>query len=135
MSNLSSFYVWPLDEGKPLVLVQEEQFQTLLDEINSAFSHLYLKLDDDLHEAGFLIRFPGHPHLSPRYLGRSHSREAFDNLVSKAPIATYTAPGERRMRPARESELAAFRAQYEAGIEACKTKTRPKRLSRLRPDG
>ncbi|KAF2731413.1 hypothetical protein EJ04DRAFT_579126 [Polyplosphaeria fusca] len=107
------FYVWDIEPSKPLILVREQQFQALLDEINSTLK-LNLKVTDQQREDGLVGRFPNHPLLLPRYLGRSTSREEHDKMVSTAPSRTFRPAGETSSPGTTDRDsLEAFRKMME----------------------
>ncbi|KAJ4289697.1 hypothetical protein N0V90_011026 [Kalmusia sp. IMI 367209] len=87
------YYLWDIDESRPLILVRESQFEDLLKEINSGLK-LELKITNQQREEGLVSRFPDHPRCQPRYLGRSHSRDEYETMVDQVPNAGVRAPGE-----------------------------------------
>ncbi|KAF1951969.1 hypothetical protein CC80DRAFT_495619 [Byssothecium circinans] len=78
------YYVWDIDETKPLILVSEKQFQDLIGEINSALN-LRLEISSRQRNDGLVGRFPDHPRCQPRFLGRSHSKDEYDSLTDNVP--------------------------------------------------
>ncbi|USP80751.1 hypothetical protein yc1106_08025 [Curvularia clavata] len=87
------YYVWPISAPKPFVFVKESQAQTLLNEINNRLN-LSLRITDHQREEGLVTRFPDHPRCLPRYLGRSRSRQDFDEMTASAPGEAFRTVGE-----------------------------------------
>lgn len=88
------YYIWDVEpETKPIILVREDQVQALLSEINN---HLNLQLSITAHqrEEGLLVRFPHHPRCSPRYLGRSSTRDHYNKMVDATPADSFRIPDE-----------------------------------------
>jgi hypothetical protein len=73
--------------------VRESQVHGLLAEINTHLK-LSLRITDQQREEGLVTSFPDHPRCLPRYLGRSHSREEYDNMADNAPNHMFRAAGE-----------------------------------------
>jgi hypothetical protein len=80
------YFVWDIDENlsKPLILVPESQVDQLLKEINSTLN-LQVRITNQQREDGLVGRFPDHPRCTPRYLGRSHTKAEFENMVADTP--------------------------------------------------
>lgn len=78
------YYLWDIDESKPLIVVSQNQVERLLTEINSRFN-LKLTITDSQREEGFVNRFPYHPRCRPRYLGRSQTKEEYERMTSDVP--------------------------------------------------
>lgn len=108
---------------KPLILILEQQVETLLQEINSTLK-LSLRITNQQREAGLVARFPDHPHCLPRYLGRSNSREQFDNMVGRAPPVSYRAFGERCAPPIDGRTLEDFKKLMEDLWDAQRNKSK-----------
>lgn len=129
-----SYYVWDIEETKPLILVGETQFKNLLKEINSVLD-LGLRITDQQREDGLVSRFPDHPRCRPRYLGRSHSRDEYDTMVQDAPSAN-TRPAGEAVPPTLDGRtLQEFKEMIEESWELQKKKNKAskekKRLDRL----
>lgn len=92
-ANLDRYYVWDIEPTNPIILVREEQVQTLLTEINSHL-HLNLRITDQQRDEGLVSSFPDHPRCLPRYLGRSKSRDEYGDMGRNAPVPSFRAPGE-----------------------------------------
>ncbi|KAF2633146.1 hypothetical protein BU25DRAFT_355212 [Macroventuria anomochaeta] len=121
------YYVWDIvNYAKPLVLVRETQFQALLGEINDHL-RLGLHITDQQREDALVSRFPDHPRCTPRYLGRSRSREDYDNMVENAPDHDFRAEGELESSPVGERTLEAFKQLIEESFEAQRAKNKATR--------
>jgi hypothetical protein len=118
-----SYYIWDTDKDKALILVSERQFEDLLREINSTLK-LSLKITDQQREDGLVSRFPDHPLCRPRYLGRSHSKEEYTDILDVIPSAGFRAIGETTMAPPSAGTLEDFRAMMEELWEVQKGKTK-----------
>ncbi|XPS67714.1 hypothetical protein M3J09_000016 [Ascochyta lentis] len=124
------YYVWDIDNlSKPLILVHETQFQDLLNEINNHLK-LSLYITDEQREDALVSRFPDHPRCTPRYLGRSTSREDYDNMVDNAPEHSFRAVGEPDGPPPDERTLEAFKQLMEDSFEAQKAKNKAAKAKR-----
>jgi hypothetical protein len=120
------YYIWDLEPLNPLVLVREEQFQTLLQEINNHLK-LSLKITNAQREEGLIARFPDHPALLPRYLGRSCSRAQLNGMVRQAPDSGFRAPGEPSHGKPDSSSLEHFKQMMEELWDAQKNKNKEKK--------
>lgn len=67
--------------------------QTLLNDINAQLN-LSLRITNYQREEGLVTRFPDHPRCLPKYLGRSRSRQDFDDMTTSAPGEVHHAVGE-----------------------------------------
>jgi hypothetical protein len=125
-THIYRYYIWDIEPLNPLILVRESQFQDLLREINH---HLKLKLSitDSQREEGLVGRFPDHPECLPRYLGRSHSREQYNNMVKNAPDSTFHAAGECPCGPPDSGTLEQFKEMMEELWDAQKNKNKAKK--------
>lgn len=122
--------MWGIDNlSKPLILVRESQFQDLLNEISDHLK-LDLRITDQQREDALVSRFPDHPRCTPRYLGRSRSREEYDDMVDNAPDHDFRAAGEPDRPPLDESSLEAFKQLMEDSFEAQKAKNKAARVKR-----
>ncbi|KAJ4992814.1 QDE-2-interacting protein [Stagonosporopsis vannaccii] len=118
------YYVWDIDNhAKPLILVRETQVQQLLGQINDHL-HLALRITDQQRDEALVSRFPDHPRCTPRYLGRSRSREEYDNMVDNAPTHDFRAAGEPSGPPLDDLRLETFRQLMEESFEAQKAKNK-----------
>jgi hypothetical protein len=95
-----------------LVLVRESQVDTLLGEINSRLK-LGLKITASQRREGFISRFPDHPDCRPRYLGRSCSRDDYDNMLRNAPDSSFRPAGEPSQGPPDSGTLEQFKKMME----------------------
>jgi hypothetical protein len=133
-TDCSSYYVWDIEETKPLILVSETQFEYLLKEINSALG-LQLRITAQQREDGLVNRFPDHPRCLPRYLSRSHSRADYDTMVANVPGAASRVEGEPVPPPLGSRTLEDFKAAMEEMWELTKNKGKAakenKKLERL----
>ncbi|KAF1844507.1 uncharacterized protein K460DRAFT_404802 [Cucurbitaria berberidis CBS 394.84] len=123
------YYVWDVKPTKPVILVRESQVYALLKEINDHLK-LALRITNQQREEGLVSCFPDHPRCLPRYLGRSHSREDYDNMVENTPNDMFRAAGEPSHPPLEGHTLEDFKQQMEelADIQKAKNKaTRAKR--------
>jgi hypothetical protein len=120
------YYIWDVEPLNPLILVREEQFQTLLQEINNHLK-LGLKITNAQCEEGLVARFPDHPALLPRYLGRSCSREQFNDMVQKTPDSSFRAPGESSQDKPDSGSLEHFKQMMEELWDAQKNKNKAKK--------
>ena len=113
-----SYYVWDIDNlSKPLVLVRESQVQVLLGEINKHMK-LDLKITSQQREDALVSRFPDHPRCTPRYLGRSRSREDYDAMLGNVPDP------ETKYSPLDDTSLGAFKQLMEESFEAQRAKSK-----------
>ncbi|KAH6642476.1 hypothetical protein C7974DRAFT_409031 [Boeremia exigua] len=118
------YYVWDIDnQAKPLVLVCETQVQALLGDINNHLQ-LGLRITDQQREDALVSRFPDHPRCTPRYLGRSHSREDYDSMIRNAPDHDFRAQGEPEKAPLDDLSLEAFKQLMEESFEAQRAKNK-----------
>ncbi|OCL09401.1 hypothetical protein AOQ84DRAFT_375871, partial [Glonium stellatum] len=124
MREWDLYYVWPTDGDKPLVLICEDQLQTLLAEINTEFQDLGLKITAYNRAEGLIIKFPNHPHTTPRYLGRSSSKAELDEMSADAPDSTYRAPGEGHIPPPDDRTLEAFKQMIDDAAELNRAKNK-----------
>lgn len=119
-----SYYVWDIDNhAKPLILIRETQVQQLLGEINTHLQ-LALRITDQQREDALVSRFPDHPCCTPRYLGRSHSREEYDSMIENTPDHDFRAAGEPKAPPLDDFSLEAFKQLMEESFEAQKAKNK-----------
>jgi hypothetical protein len=123
MLTLTSYYVWDIEESNPIILVREEQFQTLIDHIN-VHHRLRLRINSHQRSEGLAGSFPDHPRCLPRYLGRSHSKQDIENMTANAPKASYGAAGEASHPPLEPPTLEEFKQVIEDMIEAQKSKSK-----------
>ncbi|KAL6705229.1 hypothetical protein ACN47E_007189 [Coniothyrium glycines] len=119
----SLYYVWDIELAKPLILVGEAQVQELLTEINIHLG-LDLRITDQQREEGLLVSFPDHPRCLPRYLGPSHSREEYNNMVNNAPSESFRAAGEKPAPDLQPPTLEEFKQLMEDLWELQKAKTK-----------
>ncbi|PVH98438.1 hypothetical protein DM02DRAFT_531085 [Periconia macrospinosa] len=128
------YYLWDIEESKPLILVSEGQFQVFLDEINSTLD-LSLRITNQQREDGLVTRLPDHPRLQPRYLGRSKSREDYNNLIDNVPDVMSRPTGEPLPPAVDDRSLAEFKQMIEDMWEQTKSKGKAakekKKLDRL----
>lgn len=115
------YYVWDIEETKPLILVSETQFEQLLKEINSTLG-LQLRITNQQREDGLVSRFPDHSRCRPRYLGRSHTRADYDTMVSNVPGAASRLVGEPVPPSLEGRTLEDFKAAMEEMWELTKNK-------------
>jgi hypothetical protein len=120
------YYIWDVEPLNPLIPVREEQFQTLLQEINNHLK-LSLKITDAQREEGLVARFPDHPALLPRYLGRSCSREQFNAMVQQTPDSSFRASGEPSQGKPDSGSLEHFKQMMEELWDAQKNKNKAKK--------
>jgi hypothetical protein len=117
------YYVWDTEKDKALILVTERQFEDLLTEINSTLK-LSLKITDQQREDGLVSRFPDHPLCRPRYLGRSRSKDEYNDMLGMIPSTGFRATGESTAPPPSAGTLEDFRAMMEELWEIQKGKTK-----------
>lgn len=117
------YYVWDTEKEQALVLVTERQFEDLLKEINSTLK-LSLKITDQQREDGLVSRFPDHPLCRPRYLGRSRSKDEYNDMLGVIPNMGFHATGESTAPPPSAGTLEDFRATMEELWEIQKGKTK-----------
>ncbi|KAF1938385.1 hypothetical protein EJ02DRAFT_473964 [Clathrospora elynae] len=115
------YYVWDHEPTKPLILVRESQVQALLKEINSQLK-LSLRITDQQREDGLVVAYPDHPRCLPRYLGRSNSREEYDNMLENAPSETFRASGEPVHPPLEGRTLQDFKRLMQDAADVQKAK-------------
>ncbi|ORY03555.1 hypothetical protein BCR34DRAFT_69548 [Clohesyomyces aquaticus] len=123
------YYVWDIDEVKPLILVREDQFQALLTEVNLRL-RLGLEITDWQREHGLVSRFPDHPRCTPRYLGRSRSRTELDYLQEIVPRASFHAPGEKMYPPLEQRTLEYFKQHIEELMELQRNNGKAQKLKK-----
>lgn len=90
----------------------EHQVDQLLKEINIALK-LQLKITDQQREDGLVGHFPDHPGCLPRYLGRSYTREEFDDMAANAPMDFFRPSGESSVPPPSGRTLEDFKKLME----------------------
>ncbi|KAL5390401.1 hypothetical protein DPSP01_001965 [Paraphaeosphaeria sporulosa] len=129
------YYLWDIEESKPLILVHEGQVDDLFKEINTHFN-FELKITNSHREEGLILRFPDHPRCRPRYLGRSHTREEYSSMVDQVPHVSVCAPGEPSQPSLDTDTIEAFRQMIEDAWEITKNKGKAskekKRVDRLK---
>jgi hypothetical protein len=125
-NNLSRYYIWPVGcAPKPLVLLTLSQFQSLIDEVNRTFEDLYIRIDQWFYNIGFIMQsFPDHPRYHPRFLGRSTTKDDYQNLVDKAPPATYCSPNDSVKKMPNDRSLKAFTEMMERAHNTTKARKR-----------
>ncbi|KAI8943427.1 hypothetical protein NX059_001437 [Plenodomus lindquistii] len=124
------YYIWDIEpDAKPILLVRESQVQTLLSEIN-AHLKLGLRITDQQREEGLVAHFPNHPRCQPRYLGRSQSREEYDNMVNTIPDHSYRAAGEASHPPLESSTHELFRQLMDDLYDVQKAKSKAARAKK-----
>ncbi|KAF2031668.1 hypothetical protein EK21DRAFT_99605 [Setomelanomma holmii] len=130
------YYVWDVEPVKPLIIVRESQFQALLTEINNHLK-LNLAITNWQREESLVTRFPDHPDCRPRYLGRSSSRQQFDDMTYNTPTKGVCAAGESACGPPDSGTLEQFKELMEelwdvqrAKTKANKEKKQQERLGR-----
>ena len=117
------YYLWDVRKEKPLVLVAEKQVQDLFKEINSELK-LNLKITRQQREEGFVNQVPNHPYCTPRYLGRSLSREDYDTLTADTPEESFQLPGEPDLPSLDSDTMEEWQQMIEDMYEAQKNKTK-----------
>ncbi|KAJ4348695.1 uncharacterized protein N0V89_010073 [Didymosphaeria variabile] len=117
------YYLWDIEESKPLILVRESQVHDLLKEINSHLK-LGLKITDSQREEGLVLRFPDHPRCRPRYLGRSHNRSEYNSMTDQVPLVGVHAAGESATPPLDAQTLEDFKHMIEEAWEVTKNKSK-----------
>jgi hypothetical protein len=120
------YYIWDTEPLDPLILVREEQFHALLQEINKHLK-LSLKITNSQREEGLIARFPDHPELLPRYLGRASSREQFNDMVQNTPDSSFRAAGEPSRGKPDSGSLEHFKQMMEELRDAQKNKNKAKK--------
>ncbi|KAF2443453.1 hypothetical protein P171DRAFT_362217 [Karstenula rhodostoma CBS 690.94] len=123
------YYLWDIEESKPLILVHESQVHDLLEEINSRFK-LELKITDSQREEGLVLRFPDHPRCRPRYLGRSHTRDEYNSMTDQVPLISVRAPGEPTPPSLDAQAIEDFRQMIEDAWEVTRNKTKASKEKR-----
>jgi hypothetical protein len=113
--------VWDVEPTNVLVVVCESQVDNLLKEINSHLK-LGLRITASQRQEGFISRFPDHPDCRPRYLGRSRSREDYDNMLCNAPDNHFRPAGEPSHGPPDSGTLEQFKQMMEELWEVQKKK-------------
>ncbi|KAF2640668.1 hypothetical protein P280DRAFT_469392 [Massarina eburnea CBS 473.64] len=128
------YYVWDIEETKPLILVSEPQFQELVDEINAGLN-LSLQITNNQREEGLVGRFPDHPRFQPRYLGRSHSKDEYNSLVDNVPNIMVRPANEPALPALDDNQLQVFKQMIEDMWEVTRNKNKAtkekKRLERI----
>lgn len=132
--NLNSYYLWDIEESKPIILVREGQFEDLLSEINLQLD-LGLKITDSQREEGLVVHILDHPRCRPRYLGRSRSRTEYDSMVSDVPGVAVRPVDESVPPPLNEQLIEDFKLMVQDAWQATKNKSKAmkekKRVDRL----
>ncbi|KAF2758049.1 hypothetical protein EJ05DRAFT_531830 [Pseudovirgaria hyperparasitica] len=122
------YYFWAPEAAKPLFFITELQAQLLINEINEKFKDTGLQVvlsASQRRESGLIIDFyEPHPHLRPRYLGRSHTRDENQNMTINAPSATFRPRHEAEVSPPDDNELEAFKEWYEEQAQKQKSKSK-----------
>jgi hypothetical protein len=91
--------------------------QDLLREINKLLE-LDLHVTSQQREDALVSRFPDHPRCTPRYLGRSRSREDYDKMLENVPDPKTDYP------PLDDLSLEAFKQLMEDSFEAQRAKNK-----------
>ena len=135
VTNLHSFYVWPLEPAdKPIIFVREEQFIQLLKEVAAKFPTLHIDPKETyFRHIKLVTSFPDHPRLLPRYLGRVKSRDEYDKLSMQPPNQRpFAFPrGEPEAEhPPSDDEVADFTDICETAIDLNRAKSRSKNKKR-----
>ncbi len=122
---LQRFYVWPPASvaDKPIVFVPESQFRRLHQEIQDKLPECEHEIPETLVEHGFVVQFPDHPALRPRFLGRSSTRDEYNEMQNKIPHKSKDTLSVD-VGPPDDRSLAAFKRTIEAAIEATKAKSK-----------
>ncbi|KAH9882773.1 hypothetical protein J1614_000139 [Plenodomus biglobosus] len=124
------YYIWDIEpNAKPILLVRESQVQTLLSEINGHLK-LALRITDQQREEGLVAHFPDHPRCLPRYLGRSQSREEYDNMVDNIPNHSHRAADEASHPPVDASTHELFRQLMDDLYDVQKAKNKATKAKR-----
>lgn len=135
ITDLDRYYIWDIEESKPLILVLEDQVYNLLKEINS-YLKLELTITDAHREEGLLIRFPDHPRFRPRYLGRSHSKDQYNSMVDQTPGVAVHPSGDQALPSLDITQIEDFRVLIEEAWEATKNRSKAskekKRVQRMK---
>lgn len=82
-------------------------------------------LGNEAEEFGLILKFPDHPSLRPRYLGRSNTREMFTVMEKKVPNSEHFPNGERK--PSNNPDpttLDDWKYMIQLAIDVCKTKNK-----------
>lgn len=112
------YYVWGIDDlSKPLILTRESQVQDLLCDINKHLK-LDLRITSQQREDALVSRFPDHPRCTPRYLGRSQSREDYGTMLENVPDP------ETEFSPLDDLSLEAFKHLMEESFEVQRQKNK-----------
>lgn len=109
----------------------ESQVQDLLREINGHLK-LGLRVTDQQREDALVSEFPDHPRCTPRYLGRSHSREDYDTMIETTPNPDFRPAKEAKCPPLDERTLEVFKQLMEESFEAQKAKSKAAKAKRQR---
>lgn len=120
------YYIWDVEPADPLILVRESQFQDLLSEINRHLK-LGLRITNSQREDGLVCHFPDHPACLPRYLGRSNSRDQYDNMVQNVPDRDFRAAGEQPHGPPDSGTLDDFKQMMQDLWDVQKNRNKAKK--------
>ncbi len=101
----------------------------LLGQINHHLQ-LRLRITKEQREGRLVTSFPDHPRCLPRYLGRSHSREEFDELVESTPSDMHCALGEPAHPQLEGDILEDFKQRVQDLKETQKAKSKAFRLKK-----
>ncbi|KAF2455919.1 hypothetical protein BDY21DRAFT_63760 [Lineolata rhizophorae] len=124
--ELDLYYIWPPTSvsEKPLLFITETQLLNLLGEINDKYPPANLRITEGNRDAGLVVQFAPHPSLRPRYLGRSHSREQFNDLEANVPGRSFSMSKEDNDAQPDRPSLEAFKAKMQEVLEAQRAKNK-----------
>ncbi|KAM3415550.1 putative nucleolar protein C2C4.08 [Cercospora zeina] len=108
--------------------VPVDQFQTLIDEINTRFEGANIAIDDWQRANGFVLDFTDLPkNLQPRYLGRCTSRSTYSSWVAQLQCEPNMVLSTI---PAGDRSAEAFKARLDAATAMTKAKQKANRAKK-----
>jgi len=118
------WYIWSsyYHSERPIVFVPLAQFDQLLKEIDRAYPSYVVRMPTDPEGTlVFPFEYSEHRLLRPHFLGKSSSKDDFEDLTTKAPHF-----GSLRPEETEPDYLAYFRKDMDAAIDAGKNKGKTK---------
>jgi hypothetical protein len=124
--------VHPFDGDKPLVLIPEDQFKELLQEMAPHFPGVHnMTRHQYFRDKELIIDFPDHPRLYPRFLGASRSKADFDYHVGLIPDVGFRAPNEKARPQPEQGDRELFTQIFDDALDMNKSKGKTSKARRM----